>query len=98
VVRVQLPAPLRRLAQIDGEVLLDLASPVTQSAVLGALETRYPPLLGTIRDPVTRRRRAYVRLYGSGLDLSNADPDALLPDAVASGREPFMVIGAIAGG
>ena len=98
MIRVVLPAPLRRLAHIDGAVELEVAEPVTQGSVLDALEARYPMLRGTTRDHSTRRRRAYVRFFACGEDLSDAAPDALLPDAVASGTAPFMVVGALAGG
>jgi sulfur-carrier protein len=98
MIRVTLPAHLRKLANIDGEVKLDVQGPVTQRSVLDALEARYPMLLGTIRDHVTQKRRAFVRFFACGEDLSHESPDAPLPDAVATGAEPFMVVGAIAGG
>ena len=98
MIRVVLPAPLRRLARIDGDVMLDVDGAVTQRAVLDALEARYPALRGTTRDHVTRKRRAFIRFYACGLDLSHEPPDAPLPDAVASGAEPFLIVGAIAGG
>ena len=98
MIRVVLPAPLRRLARIDGEILLEVERPVTQRAVLDALEARYPMLRGTTRDHVTERRRAFIRFFACGQDLSHALPDAPLPDAIAGGSEPFLVIGAIAGG
>jgi molybdopterin converting factor small subunit len=98
MIRVKLPAHLRTLAQVDGEVSLEVAGEVTQRAVLDALEARYPALCGTIRDHVTKQRRAYVRLYGCGEDLSNESPDARLPQAIATGAEPYLVVGAIAGG
>jgi sulfur-carrier protein len=98
MIRVTLPAHLRKLANIDGEVKLDVQGPVTQRSVLNALEARYPMLLGTIRDHVTQKRRAFVRFFACGEDLSHESPDAPLPDAVATGAEPFMVVGAIAGG
>ena len=98
MIRVVLPAPLRTLARIDGEVQLHIAGPVTQRAVLDALEDRYPVLRGTIRDHVTQRRRAFVRFFACQQDLSHEPPDAPLPDAVATGAEPFMVVGAMAGG
>jgi hypothetical protein len=98
MIRVVLPAPLRRLARIDGEVALRVAGPVTQRAVLDALEARYPMLLGTTRDHATKKRRAYVRFFACGEDLSNEPPDARLPEAVASGAEPFLVVGAMSGG
>jgi hypothetical protein len=98
VIRVILPAPLRRLARIDGPVELQAQRPVTQSAVLDALEAAYPMLRGTLRDHSTRRRRAYVRFFACGEDLSNDPPDATLPEAVAAGREPFLIVGAVSGG
>ena len=98
MIRVTLPAHLRKLAQVDGEVKLDVDAPVTQRSVLDALEARYPMLRGTIRDHVTQRRRAFVRFFACGEDLSHEPPDAPLPDAVATGAEPFMIVGAIAGG
>lgn len=98
MIRVVLPAHLRKLAQVDGEVKLDVEGQVTQHSVLDALEVRYPMLRGTIRDHVTQKRRAFVRFFACGQDLSRDPPDAPLPDAVATGAEPFMVVGAIAGG
>jgi len=98
VIRVVLPAHLRTLARVDGEVKIDVAGPVTQHAVLTALEARYPALRGTIRDQVTGQRRAFLRFFACEEDLSNAPPDALLPQAVASGVEPYLVVGAMAGG
>ncbi len=98
IVRVTLPAHLRKLARVDGEVKVEVAGAVTQRSVLDALEARYPMLRGTIRDHVTQRRRAFVRFFVCGEDLSHDTPDAPLPDAIASGAEPFMVVGAIAGG
>ena len=98
MIRVTLPAHLRKLAQVDGEVKLDLEGQVTQRVVLDALEARYPMLCGTIRDQVTQRRRAFVRFFACAQDLSHEPPDAPLPDAVAQGAEPFMIVGAIAGG
>jgi molybdopterin converting factor small subunit len=98
MIRVTLPAHLRKLAQVDGEVRLDVAGEVTQRAILDALETRYPMLRGTIRDHVTQKRRAFVRFFACQQDLSHQPPDAPLPDAVALGAEPFMIVGAIAGG
>jgi sulfur-carrier protein len=97
-IRVVLPFHLRALAHITGEVQLDVEPPVTQRSVLDALEARYPMLRGTIRDHVTQKRRAYLRLYGCELDLSHESPDSPLPEAVASGAEPFLIIGAISGG
>ena len=98
MIRVILPYHLRTLAQVGAEVQLDVAGPVTQRSVLGALEARYPMLRGTIRDHVTQQRRAFVRFFACEQDLSHEPLDAPLPDAVASGAEPFFVIGAIAGG
>ena len=98
MIRVTLPPHLRKLAQIDGEVNLDVEGQVTQRSVLDVLEVRYPMLRGTIRDHVTLRRRAFVRFFACGEDLSHEPPDAPLPDAVATGREPFMIMGALAGG
>lgn len=98
MIRVTLPAHLRKLARVEGEVAIDVEGPVTQRAVLDALEARYPMLRGTIRDHVTQSRRAFVRFFACGEDLSHDSPDAPLPEAVANGAEPFMVIGAIAGG
>src|SRR5574342_1281802 len=97
-IRVTLPANLRKLAQVDGEVVLAVAEAITQRSVLDALETRYPMLRGTIRDHVTQKRRAFVRFFACQQDLSHEPPDARLPDAVATGAEPFMIVGAIAGG
>ena len=98
MIRVVLPAHLRTLARVDGEVHLDIAGPVTQRSVLDALEARYPMLRGTIREHVTRRRRAFVRFFACEQDLSHDSPDAPLPDAVATGAEPFLIVGAMAGG
>ena len=98
VIRVVLPAHLRTLARVDGEVQIDVKSPVTQRAVLDALEARYPMLRGTVRDHVTLKRRAFVRFFACEQDLSHEAPDAPLPDAVATGAEPFLIVGAMAGG
>jgi molybdopterin converting factor small subunit len=98
IIRVTLPAHLRKLARVDGEVKLDVEGEVTQGSVLDALEARYPMLRGTIRDQVTQRRRAFVRFFACGEDLSHEPPDTPLPGAVATGAEPFMIVGAIAGG
>ncbi len=98
MIRVVLPAPLRRLARIEGEVALDVPGPVTQRAVLDALEARYPMLRGTTRDHLTGQRRAYIRFFACERDLSNDFPDDPLPEAVAAGREPFLVVGAMSGG
>ena len=98
MIRVVLPAPLRTLARVNGEVALAVPGPATQGSVLDALEASYPMLRGTIRDPRTRRRRAFVRFFACGQDLSHEPPESPLPDAVATGAEPFLVIGAMAGG
>jgi molybdopterin synthase sulfur carrier subunit len=98
MIRVKLPTHLRRLARVDGEVLLDVENPVTLCAVLDALEARYPVLRGAIRDHETRRRRGFVRFFACEQDLSHEPPDALLPDPVTRGAEPFLVVGAMAGG
>ena len=98
MIRVTLPAHLRKLAHVDSEVKLVVDGPVTQRSVLDALEARYPMLQGTIRDHVTKKRRAFVRFFACGEDLSHEPADAPLPNAVATGAEPFMVVGAIAGG
>jgi molybdopterin synthase sulfur carrier subunit len=98
VIRVALPAHLRTLARVDGEVELDVQGRATQRTVLDALEARYPMLRGTIRHQMTGQRRAFVRFFACELDLSHEPPDAPLPDAVARGAEPFLVVGAMAGG
>ena len=98
MIRVVLPAHLKNLARVNGEVRLDVAGPVTLRLVLDALEARYPMLRGTIRDYRTGRRRAFVRFYACQEDLSNETPDAPLPDQVVTGQEPLLVIGAMAGG
>jgi molybdopterin synthase sulfur carrier subunit len=98
MIRVALPFHLRTLAGVTGEVELAVAGPVTQSSVLGALEAKYPMLCGTIRDHVTHKRRPFVRFFACGEDLSHESPDAPLPEAVAKGAEPYLIIGAIAGG
>ena len=98
MIRVVLPPHLRKLARVDSEVRLELDGQVTQRSVLDALEARYPMLRGTIRDQVTQKRRAFVRFFACEQDLSHEAPDALLPEAVATGAAPFMVVGAIAGG
>ncbi len=98
MIRVTLPAHLRKLAHVDGEIKLDVAGAVTQHSVLDALEARYPMLRGTIRDHVTLKRRAFVRFFACGEDLSHEPADAPLPDAIANGTEVFMIVGAIAGG
>jgi len=98
MIRVVLPAHLRTLARVDSEVTLDVASPVTQRSVLDALEAHYPMLRGTVRDHVTLKRRAFVRFFACEQDLSHEPADAPLPDAVATGAEPFLIVGAMAGG
>jgi hypothetical protein len=98
MIRLALPAHLQTLAHVDGEVELDIQGTVTQRAVLDALEVRYPVLRGTIRDHATRQRRPFVRFFACGQDLSHDLPDAPLPDAVATGTEPLLVVGAMAGG
>jgi molybdopterin converting factor small subunit len=98
MIRVVLPAHLRTLARVDGEVKVHVEGAVTQRAVLDALEADFPSLRGTIRDQVTRRRRPFVRFFACAQDLSHDSPDAPLPEAVATGAEPFLVIGAMAGG
>lgn len=98
MIRIVLPAHLRILAQTKEEVQLDVPCPVTQRAILDALEARYPMLRGTIRDHVTHERRAFVRFFACQEDLSHEFPDATLPEAVATGAEPFLIVGAIAGG
>jgi sulfur-carrier protein len=98
MIRVVLPAHLKNLAQISGEVSLDLPTPITQRRVLDALEAEFPMLRGTIRDQSTGHRRAFIRFYACEEDLSNESPDAPLPDRVISGEEPLLVVGAMAGG
>jgi sulfur-carrier protein len=98
VIRVRLPQHLRTLAGVGSEIQLDVAEPVTQRAVVDAIEAAYPMLGGTIRDRTTDRRRPFVRFFACEEDLSNEDPDQLLPDAVVEGREPYLIIGAMAGG
>ena len=98
MIRVELPAHLRTLARVDREVTLDLVGPATQRSVIDALEARYPVLRGTIRDHVTLRRRPFVRFFACKEDLSLEPPETKLPDAVVAGAEPFLIIGAIAGG
>jgi sulfur-carrier protein len=100
VIRVELPPGLRQLAKVDREVALELnhQGPVTQRAILDALEARYPALRGAIRDHVTQRRRPLVRFFACRRDVSHDSPDAPLPEAVATGAEPFLILGAIAGG
>jgi sulfur-carrier protein len=98
MIRVVLPAHLRRLALIDGEVKLDVPGQVSQRSVLDALEGSYPMLRGTIRDQDSKRRRAFIRFFACEEDLSHEEPDAPLPAAVASGAEPLLIVGAMAGG
>ncbi len=98
MIRVVLPAHLRTLAQVDGEVVLEIAGPVTQRSVLDSLEARYPALRGTIRDQKTQQRRAFVRFFACQADLSHEQPDDPLPEAVTQGAEPYLIVGAMAGG
>lgn len=98
MIRVTLPQHLRTLAKVGREVELEVAAPVTQRAVLDALEARYPMLRGTIRDQSTYKRRDFIRFFACGEDWSHEPPDAPLPDDVVTGKEPFMVVGAMAGG
>jgi molybdopterin synthase sulfur carrier subunit len=98
MIRVTLPPHLRKLAHVDGEINVEVNGEVTQRSVLDALEARYPMLRGTIRDHGTHKRRAFVRFFACGQDISHESPDAPLPAAVAAGAEPFMIVGAIAGG
>ena len=98
MIRVVLPTPLCQLARVSGELQFDVTGRVTQRAILDAVEARYPMLRGTMRDHVTQKRRAFVRFYACEEDWSNESPDAELPAEVASGKEPFLVIGALAGG
>ncbi len=98
MIRVILPSHLRALARVDGEVELAVADPVTQSAVLDALEARYPVLRGTIRDHQTRKRRPFIRFFACQQDLSHSEPDSPLPALVAAGDEPYLIVGAMAGG
>ena len=98
MIRVMLPQHLRTLARVDGEVKLEVQGAITQRSVLDALESGYPMLRGTIRDHVTQKRRAFVRFFACGEDVSHEVPDAPLPEPVATGEEPFLIVGAIAGG
>jgi sulfur-carrier protein len=98
MIRVVLPAHLRTLARVDGEVKLDVEGQVTQRSVLDALEARYPMLRGTIRDHMTQRRRPFVRIFACEQDISHESPDSLLPETVAEGTEPLLIVGAMAGG
>ena len=98
MIRVVLPAHLRTIAHVDGEVTLDVEGEITQRSILDALEARYPTLRGTIRDQTTQKRRSFVRFFACEEDLSHDPPDDPLPEAVAKGTEPFLVVGAMAGG
>jgi sulfur-carrier protein len=98
MIRVILPAHLRTLARIDDELKIDVQAPITQRSILDAIEEQYPMLRGTIRDHVTKQRRPFLRFFACEEDLSHESPDAPLPEAIASGAEPFFIIGAIAGG
>jgi hypothetical protein len=98
MIRVVMPAHLRTLAQVSGQVQLQIEGPVTQRAILDALEARYPMLRGTVRTHATQQRRPFIRFYACGEDLSHEPPDAPLPDAVVTGAEPFLIVGAMAGG
>jgi|SRR5438132_5143533 hypothetical protein len=98
MIRVVLPPHLRTLARVDGELELEVNTPVSQRSVLDALEAQYPMLRGTVRDQITKLRRPMVRFFACGEDLSHESPDAQLPEAIATGSEPFLIIGAIAGG
>ena len=98
MIRVVLPAHLRTLARVDSEVQLEVEGPVTQHSVIDALEARYPMLRGTIRDHVTLKRRPFVRFFACEQDLSHESPDTPLPDTVVMGAEPFLIVGAMAGG
>ena len=98
MIRVTLPPHLRKLAHVDGEVQVTVSGEITQRTVLDALEARYPMLRGTVRDQTTHRRRAFVRFFACSQDLSHESPDAPLPNEIATGAEPFMIVGAIAGG
>jgi hypothetical protein len=98
MIRVVLPANLKIMARVDRELTFSIDGPVTQRAVLDALEAQYPMLKGTIRDQVTYKRRAFIRFFACEQDLSHESPDAPLPDPVATGKEPYLIVGAIAGG
>ncbi len=98
MIRLTIPSHLKTLARVKGEILLEITGKVTQRRILDALEDRYPMLRGTIREHVTQRRRPFLRFYACEKDLSLEEPDALLPEAVATGLEPFMIIGSVAGG
>ena len=98
MIQVVLPGHLRTLARVKGKILLEIEGPVTQRSVLDALEAKYPMLRGTIRDHASQQRRSFIRFFACGEDWSHESPDAPLPDAVATGAEPFLIVGAIAGG
>lgn len=98
MIRLTLPGPLRLLAKIEGDIELEVKAPVTQRRLLEELERRYPSLLGTLRNVQTARRRDFIRFFAEGQDLSHQSPDDPLPESVVSGREPYLIIGAIAGG
>ena len=98
MIRVKLPHHLRTLARVSGEIEVEVVAPVTQRALLDAVEAKYPELIGTIRERSTQQRRSLVRFYACGEDLSHESPDAVLPAAIATGAEPFLVVGAMAGG
>jgi hypothetical protein len=98
MIRVVLPPHLRTLARVNGKVVLEVEGPVTQRSVLAALEAKYPMLRGTIRDHASQQRRSFIRFFACGEDLSHESPDTPLPDAVATGAEPFLIVGALAGG
>lgn len=98
MIRVKLPHHLRNLARVNGELEVEVAPPVTQRAILDAVEAKYPVLVGTIRDRDSQQRRSLVRFFACGEDLSHESPDAILPEAVANGKETFIVVGAMAGG
>jgi molybdopterin synthase sulfur carrier subunit len=98
MIRIELPAHLRTLAKVQGEVTVEVAEPVTLRSVLDALEAKYPMLEGTIREHETLKRRAFLRFFACEEDLSHESPDALLPEAIAAGKEPLLIIGAVAGG
>jgi hypothetical protein len=98
MIRVELPSPLCALVHINGEVVVDVEGQATQRLVIDALEERYPALRGTMRDQVTGKRRAYLRFFACGEDLSHESPDAPLPEAIATGAEPYLIVGAIVGG
>ncbi|HEY7711285.1 MAG TPA: MoaD/ThiS family protein [Candidatus Entotheonella sp.] len=98
MIRVVLPTHLRRLARVNGKVMLEIEGPITQRSILDALEAQYPMLRGTIRDHATQKRRPFIRFFACGEDWSHESPDVPLPEAVATGAEPFLIVGAMAGG